>query len=227
MQTLQIAPTFNNLNNSVKKTYNIKYYNNVSFGIVPAQPESKFFVPLKKFIDRIIGKPYDKFVDSIAKLFGKLLDTDVALNLIKKTSKKDNSSSNVLSNLSTLGSVILSGLYVKKTLDNDKLDPNKKKTLAINQASVWGISTILGYTFNGIVNKKVDKFASEFEKRNQGNEHLGKYIEGIKIAKTVMIFDIVYRYFAPVVVTPIANHIGNKLQEKKEDELADRIRKND
>lgn len=219
MQISQITPPFNNPNNSVKKIYNTKLCNNVSFGIAPVQPESKFFAPLKKVIDNVIGKPYDKFADSIAKLFGKLLDTDTALNLIKKTSKKKDSSSNMISHLSTLGSVILSSLYVKKTLDNDKLDPNKKKTLAINQASVWVVSTILGYTFNGVVNKKVDKFVSEFEKRNNGDEHLSKYIEGIKIAKTVMIFDIVYRYLAPVVVTPIANHIGNKLQEQQEAEI--------
>jgi len=35
----------------------------------------------------------------------------------------------------------------------------------------------------------------------------------------LMIFGTMFRFIAPVLVTPLANHLGNKLQEKKEAEM--------
>lgn len=47
--------------------------------------------------------------------------------------------------MSALGSTLISGMYVVKTLENDKLDQEKRKTLAINDVLTWGISTLGAY----------------------------------------------------------------------------------
>lgn len=200
----QISPNINTANNKFKKQ-------NVAF--TSEEPKSKLFVP--------IAKQYDKFTDSIARGLAKVVDTKTTAKIINYTKDSAHFKNNYVSHLATLGSVILSGFYVTKTLHNEKLDENKRRTLAINQGIVWGISTIMGYTFNKLMDKKVSAFVSKFKEFNKDltEKELSKYENGIKVAKSLMIFDIVYRFVAPVIVTPIANHIGNKVQEKKELEL--------
>ena len=39
---------------------------------------------------------------------------------------------------------------------------------------------------------------------------------GYRIAKSLMVFQLLYRFVSPVIATPIANHISNKVREKKE-----------
>lgn len=229
MRILQTAPIINNSNSINKEKNYMPLYSNVSFSGT-SFGKSKVFVPVKK-IFAPLTRQYNRFTSRLAVGFGKILNNEKVANYITKISKNTHLQDYLVSHLLTIGSIILSGLYINKTLHNDKLDPDKKRTLAINQASVWGVSTIMGYTFNILVDKKMkligDKFRAVNEQKPEHANLINKYLDGIKIAKTIMIFDIVYRYLAPVVVTPLANYIGNKLQEKKEAELANRIRKND
>ena len=210
MQITQISPKFNITTNKINEDFKRKEH--VSFTATPVPMKSKFFKPL--------NNAYNKFTNYIAEGIGKILDTDIAEKIVNKTKDSKHLNKYYISHLMAVGSLILSSLYVKKTLNNHKLDEQKRKTLAINQTSVWGISTIMGYTFSLMANNKISKFIKKFEEINKGHEKLKNYKNGIKVAATVMIFDIVYRYIAPVIVTPIANHIGNKIQEKKEAEIA-------
>lgn len=56
---------------------------------------------------------------------------------------------NMTAHMSALGSTLISGMYVVKTLENDKLDPEKRKTLAINDGLTWLISTGCAYGLDG------------------------------------------------------------------------------
>ncbi|MDD3437165.1 MAG: hypothetical protein PHC64_08455 [Candidatus Gastranaerophilales bacterium] len=195
----KISPNVNNYytNNNTGK--------NLTFTSTPG--ESKLFKPVNDL--------YDRFTTSLAHGIGKILDTETAYKVIERTKNCNN----LLTHLIVIGSTILSGFYIKKTLDNDKLEEHKKKTLAINQGIVWGLSTVMAYTLDGIANKKMIDFSEKFKNINLKNteissELMNKYIEGIKTAKTMIIAGVVYRYLAPVIVTPIANKIGNKLHEK-------------
>lgn len=211
MKITQLSPKLNTTQNSNRDFKGQQY---VNFTATPVK--SKLFTPIAV----PISKQYDKFTEKIAEGFGKLLDTNFAENIIKNTKNSPHFNKYLVSHLSATGSVILSSLYVKKTLNNPNLDEQKRRTLAINQTAVWGVSTIMCYTFDGMANKQVDNFITKFEKANLGDTKMAHYKNGIKVAKTIMIFDLVYRFIAPVLVTPIANHIGNKIQEKKEAELA-------
>ncbi|MBR1425702.1 hypothetical protein IJ579_09100 [bacterium] len=52
---------------------------------------------------------------------------------------------NMTTHMSALGSTLISGMYIVKTLQNDKLDKEKRKTLALNDFMVWGLSTFGAY----------------------------------------------------------------------------------
>ena len=91
-------------------------YNNVTFGAKNAK--SKIFAP--------IAKPYnnakDKVETQIAHGITKILGTKTAETIIEKT--KDY---NLVSHLTALTGIILSGFYIKKTLENKNLEDQRKK----------------------------------------------------------------------------------------------------
>ena len=155
-------------------------------------------------------------------------------------------------------SAAISGMYMKKTYDNDKLDKDRKNTLIINQGLVFAVSTACSYLLDGSLNgwwnnkvtpkyagiflneqekmadfirqnEKITKFnktASKEAKKALLNmkdyikneikpdelkmEALNKRLTGMDIAKKLFIFATVYRYLAPIIVTPIANRLGDK-----------------
>lgn len=203
MQINKIAPAMNNHQNGQK-----------SFGTTPVNPKTKIFEPVSKPYNTLM----DTLTDKIAKGLGKIADQNWFQNFIKKTNDSKFLHKHLTQNLATTYSIILSGMYINKTLSNEKLDEKRRKTLAVNQGIVWGLSTIISYTCDNAINKKVDNFIAKFKQANAHKpaEAINKYVEGIKIAKSIMIFDMVYRFIAPVVVTPIANHIGNRINEKND-----------
>lgn len=154
----------------------------------------------------------------------KLASTKTIKSLVEKTNKCPDKFVNdkLTPHLLVLGSTILSGFYILKTLGNKDLDEEKRKTLAINQGLTYGVSTAMAYTFDGWVTNGYNKFINNFKEANPlkeelvKKEHHIKWENGLKLAKTIMIMDMVYRFIAPVIVTPVANWCGNKLRENKQ-----------
>ena len=54
--------------------------------------------------------------------------------------------------MSVLGSLITSGMYVQQTLTKKELDPDKRRTLAVNQTLGFIVPTIAAYSVNSIMN---------------------------------------------------------------------------
>jgi len=220
MNITKISQSINNYSKA-NTNVNVKAYKNTSniafCGIPVVKNESKIFKSLKDFF-KPVKNIYDEVVEEMAKGIGNLLNTEFAINTLDKSKRKKL----LMNHLMTFGSVILSGFYVIRTLGNKDLEEKKKKTLAINQAAVFGLSTVLCYTLDGLLNKGVSRFTNRFEVVNAHikREVLEKCVKGMPTMKTVGVFDIIYRLIAPVMITPIANHIGNKMNDKKEAELA-------
>lgn len=217
MKILQINHELNTSKSKIKNNFDSKEINNINFGASPSQlpAKSKFFDPFKKLF-MPISNAMDNLKTKMAFGITKILGTETAQNVVKKSTTPW-----LAAHLTTLVNVVLTVFYVKKTLENDKLDTNKRKTLAINQTATSILSTFMSYSVNNALYGKIDKFTDKFMKANahETKDVLAHYGDGIKTAASIMIFMTIYRFIAPVLVTPLANHIGNKIQEKNNSEL--------
>lgn len=87
-----------------------------------------------------ISKGYDNLTEWIARnYFVKFYNSKFAKKFVEKTQGKK--WDNMTTHMAALGSTLISGMYVFRTLTNEKLDEKKRKTLAINDALTWGVST--------------------------------------------------------------------------------------
>ena len=148
--------------------------------------------------------------------------------------------------MSVLGSLITSGMYVQQTLTKKELDPDKRRTLAVNQTLGFIVPTIAAYSVNSIMNNwikqreysftgsqmnkierakvegnlekaagNMDKAKKYFDKAGEIAGSLGTKKNGVRILADLVTFTLIYRYFVPVAITPIANKIGDKINARK------------
>lgn len=88
------------------------------------------------------GGKYDKVTEKLAKdYFVRFYNSKFAEKFVEKTSGVKN----MTTHMSALGATLISGMYIVRTLQNEKLDKEKRKTLAINDALTWGLSTAGSY----------------------------------------------------------------------------------
>lgn len=239
MNITRITPQLNNIN----KTYNNPSYKNISFAAAPIGEAKKAITPFKKYIAQpFIKHIFNPTVKGIEIFYTKMIKSKPFEKIITKMTesqeakikKNPNFESNLFAHLIVTGSTILSCFYVVKTINNKKLDEKRRRTLAINQGAVWLASTIMAYTVDGKLGKYTKKVQNDFKAtalkqienissetdKNIKLASINRHYNGISNAKKIIAIDTIYRFIAPVVMTPIANYIGNKLQEKEEAELA-------
>lgn len=195
-------------NNQVSKSISCQ---SVNFG---SKPSSKIFSPLNRFT-KPISDCYDHTTDEMAKGFVKFLHLKPVEKIVKNAAESKHMNKYLFAHLTAVTSMILSGFYIEKTLENKNLDEKKKKTLAINQAVVTVLSTIAAYFVDVKLGDRYGRFMDVFAERNKGNKNIAKHISGLKMLKTTVIFGTIYRFIAPVIATPIANAIGNRVNNKE------------
>ena len=134
-----------------------------------------------------------------------------------------------------LGSLIQSSVYVNRTLSNKDLDDDRKKTLAINQTLCFIIPTFAGYIVNSALNGAIKNAGYRYtglmkqkiaQLKSAGNEkaakeaaaiveRLPKNIKAVGALARLATFSLIYRFLTPVLVTPVANKLGDKYFSKK------------
>ena len=174
-----------------------------------------------RWISEFYGKHYGK----------KVMNSEKIQNVSEKLSKIPGE---MTEHMATLGSILTSATYMYKTLNNKDLDSDKRKTLAVNQGLCCVIPTIGAYT----VSKLLSKFRKNAEYKYCGlkeqqialgqiskeeakelKKTFGNKLQGFNALTQLITFTLIYRYVTPVVITPIANWIGRKLNgEDKKDE---------
>lgn len=104
---------------------------------------------------------YDKLTEWIAKnYYAKFYNSKAAKYIVEHTSSPK--WNNMTTHMSALGSTLISGMYVMRTLQNDKLDPEKRKTLAINDGLTWVLSTAGAYLLDSKLGNLCDKATTRF-----------------------------------------------------------------
>ena len=130
---------YNKFNNNKQQTFTAKLQSTAIDAAEEileqaAKEESSFFKPFTDF--------YESFTDGIAKHFTSKIVDSKPLGYVSDKLKNSN---NLFQHCLTVGSMITSGLYMQKTLTNDKLDKDRKRTLAVNQGLTFLLSTAGAY----------------------------------------------------------------------------------
>ena len=169
------------------------------------------------------------FIKKLGEYYGKpLMEKEWVANLTSHLTKLPGRTTQ---HMSVLGSLITSGMYVQQTLKKKELDPDKRRTLAVNQTLGFFVPTIAAYFVDSKINNWVKQKEYRFTGRQQHNidvaklegnfakakaieKTLGTKKNGVRILADLVTFTLIYRYVVPVLVTPIANKIGDRYNAK-------------
>ena len=141
-------------------------------------------------------------------------------------------------------SIYLTSFYMYNTKKSKAIPEDQKCPMMINQALVTTLCTALGYTIDSKISKFFNKVKHVYTASNLLNtvekmgpqvaaakqaaktagavdaaikiplKHVNGIGNGISKLKSVLVFGFIYRYFAPVFITPIANRVSEFFEKK-------------
>ena len=151
--------------------------------------------------------------EGIAKGVGKIADTNGFKKFIEWFKEKNN----WFPHLIAAESLWLSGFYMQQTAKSKSIEKDQKLPMILNQGITAGLCTVGAYGLDGVINKKLDKYKEVYQKMNPQltKEVMNRRLIGIRLLGPIVIFTTIYRFVGPVVVTPIANWISEKIQPHK------------
>ena len=166
-------------------------------------------------VKKVMNKGWDNFIEDcvVKPIVVPAMNSKFMGWLADKSANIDN----MASHMSTAGSFVTTAVYANRTLNTLNKDEEQKKrakVLAMNQILVTGLSTLGAYTINDKLGKFSKNLGYKFREANQGSPKLSKRMQGFNIAKQLLIFTLMYRYVAPVVVTPVASKLGKLFESK-------------
>lgn len=212
MISLKNSNPYNNINNqpSFKGQKPSTFVSLSTRAAIGARKLSKFYN--EDIIENVLAK----------KLVAPMMNSKWASKLAEKTSKIEN----MPDHMATAGSCITTLTYAGTTLHKAQKKELEKKpayTLVLNQILGTVLSTILAYTINEKIANATKKISYKFRDLNQNHPHIERRMKGFKVAQKLLTFSLMYRYVAPVVVTPLASKIGKALNnnEKPNTKLTD------
>lgn len=166
----------------------------------------------KKFVD----KKWDSFIEN--GVIKKVLQPVMNSKFMAKFADSSANMKNLPSHMATAGSFVTTYFYASRTLrtlNKDEEQKKRAKVLVGNQVMVTGLSTVGAYGLNGFLGDFSKKLGYKFREANQGHPKLSTRMKGFDIAKQLLIFTMMYRYVAPVLVTPFASKLGKVVENYK------------
>lgn len=154
---------------------------------------------------------YDRLTTFIEKdYYNRFYHSKFAKWIVDKTKNMD--ANKFTTHMAVLGSTLISGLYTVRTLQNDKLDSQKKKTLALNDVMTWGVATFLTY----FADKKLAKFAE-----NQTTRYAANYMKkhaNSDAAKTLSLLG-----GTPETLKEVMATVGERLKKLPAEQVAEKF----
>lgn len=164
-------------------------------------------------VPNFIKKSFDASIELLAKGIGKAAQNKKVQNFTKWFAGFD-----YTQHLSAVCANVLNCFYMYNVSKSKKIEEEQKGPLMLNMLIGTILSTLGGYKLNKSIDKKfISKIENAIAKEYSG-KNVKTLMDGFKIAKSLMVFQLLYRFMCPVIATPIANHISNKIREKKEGE---------
>lgn len=148
---------------------------------------------------------YNNGVEKISKGIGKLIDTP----FIQKMAEKFHNTKYEQHIISATDG-LLTAAFVNRTAKSKNIEENRKKPLIYNSIISTGLSIAGGYGLSKALDNSTEKFIRKFSIVNKDLPDLHKYIEGIRIAKPLLILASIYYVVIPVISTFFADKLDNK-----------------
>ena len=147
--------------------------------------------------------------EPLTKTIGKILDTNVVQKLANKG--KD---TNYAMHITALTDTATTAAFIGQTKKSRKIDEDRKQTLINNSAISTGLSIASTYVLDRATKKPTEKFIENFKQANKESPKLDKYVEGIKIAKPMLILGTIYYCAIPFISTFFAERLNNNSKTK-------------
>ena len=96
---------------------------------------------------------------------------------------------------------------------NKQMPEDRKETLIVNNLLAFILPTIGAFTIDSSINKGVKKF-QKYAEKTKNTKFNDKQLNGLKTIKAVLIFGLMYKYFATIVTTPMADKVTDFLRDK-------------
>lgn len=217
---------------------NIQSINSIPSNISGNAKHSAAYTPAK-YTPSFEGKGGKKEASAFTKWVGKTYGKAILnSNGVRKFSEwlASVDKTNATKHFAVAGSLVTSSAYAYNTLKNNRLEKKNSRTLATNQALGFIVPTVLGYTIDAAIGKYTKeveyKFAAKLEKalfhsKLEGEalesaiKRCSKQIKGVRTLAGIATFTLLYRYIAPVAITPAANKIGEKINSRKDIQALD------
>lgn len=165
---------------------------------------------------KIVDKKWDSFIEN--GVIKRVLQPVMNSKFMAKFADSSANMKNLPSHMATAGSFVTTYFYASRTLrtlNKDEEQKKRAKVLVGNQVMVTGLSTVGAYGLNGFLGDFSKKLGYKFREANQGHPKLSTRMKGFDIAKQLLIFTMMYRYVAPVIVTPFASKLGKVVENYK------------
>lgn len=199
------------LNSDSIKTYDKKSYEfatqlfKLGLGTAIAIPKAILTAAGLPYIMQSVFSNKDKNVsfrgkDRLANGVGKILNNK---DFQKFTAKNKNS--NFPMHIFAMTDTLTTLTFIRQILKSKKVEENRKKPLAYNAGISTALSIGCGYILDNLTDKPTEKFIENFKNANKGQPNLEKQIEGIKIAKPILLLATVYYTLIPLISTFLAD----------------------
>lgn len=146
------------------------------------------------------GKSGGNVSEGIAKIIGKVLDKKSFQNFSEKY-KDTNFPMHIVAGVDTLSTAA----FCYETSKNNDIPPKRRQTLVNNTIIGTALSIACGYTVDKLLDKPTEKFISKYKEINKNEKNLKKQVQGIKIAKPILILGSIYYIVIPLISTFLAD----------------------
>jgi len=141
-----------------------------------------------------------KGLNPISKFIGKIIDTKIVQNMADKFHN-----TRFEQHMISLTDIFTTGAFISQTAKSKRIKEDRKKALIYNSAIATGLSVAGMYGIDSLTKKPTEKFVENFKKVNKNSPKLNTYLEGIRVAKPLIILGAMYYIVIPLLSTFFAD----------------------
>ncbi len=137
--------------------------------------------------------------EGLAKQIGSILNKEWYKNFIEKHKE-----SNFPMHIVAATDIVATSAFIHQTKKSNKIKEERKNTLIYNSAISTFLSIFSGYILDVLLNKPTKNFINKYKELNKNDKNLAKQVQGIKIAKPIIILGTTYYCIIPFISTFLA-----------------------